>query len=202
MNDLFTVCSRMYALSQIPLFVVNREGNFLQSCPDGFQKLIRPKFITLVLEDFRLQQRKALYPLINYVNNGFFVGVIEIDPERYMIIGLVSPFRYGRKELMDMCKEVIAPEHLQQFCDLTLKAPIVSLPRLRAYVCLLTQLISGESIPEEQILFSDSASQIPYSTNKFGGAKFRQREEADAHAPLDYENGVCQAISLVAGPIC
>lgn len=196
MNEILSICSRMYTLHQLPLSLVDRDGQILQSWPEILKESVRPEMTGLVIQDFTLQNRDARHPLVSFIQNGFFVGAVEIEPELYVILGLCSPYRHSRKELMEFCTETVYPEQMQRYCDAILQAPILTLPQMRAYALLLAQLFTGESIPDENVLFSDSASQIPYSEKSFADARFQQREAADEHATTDFENGVCQAITL------
>lgn len=191
-----TVCRRFYTALPIPLALVNAAGEYLQSWPEAFRGIVRSEFAALVLEDFRLQRRDVSHPLINYVDNGFFVGVIELDPERFVIVGLASPYRHSQKELLEYGAAAILPEHLQSFVSMLMSTPIVTLAQLKSYMCLLTRSLTLSTVSEDDILFSDSASQIPYSASKLSDARFRQREAADPHAATNYENGVCDAIAL------
>ena len=185
----------MYALHPIPLSITDAEGRYLYCWPESFREIVRPEMPRLVIDDFHLQKRDILHPLILFVSNGFFIGIMELQLERYLILGLVSPFHHSRKELLEMCAQTIPPEHLQHFCDLTLQTPLVTLTEMRACIALLAQLLSGVSIPDKDILFSDIESRVPYSARRFEAAQFQQRENMDAHAALEYETSVCHAIS-------
>ena len=196
MERIHEICARFYTAMPIPLALVKPNGTYVQSWPEGFLGIVRPEFASLVLEDFKLQKRDALHPLISYVNNGFFVGVIQLDPDLFIIVGLVSPFRHSQKELVEFGGAAILPDHLQTFVTMLMNTPVVALPQLKSHMCLLTQAITQVSLTEDDILFSDSASQIPYSAEKLSHARFRQRESADPHAATNYENGVCDAIAL------
>lgn len=196
MQNVAAILERMYTLTPIPLLLADREGRMQRSWPEALGSCLRPEMVALVVEDFHMQKRDARHPLISMILNGFFVSVIEIRSELYLIVGLASPYRHSRKELTELCADALIPERLQRFCDLTLQAPVVTLPQMRAYVGLLTQLLSGEPVEEEQILVSDSAGHVSFSGKSFADAQFRQREEADEHAALGYENSVCQAVSL------
>ena len=175
MNDFFRICSRIYTLHQLPLSLVDRDGQILQSWPEILKESVRPEMTGLVIQDFTLQNRDARHPLVSFIQNGFFVGAVEIEPELYVILGLCSPYRHSRKELMEFCTETVYPEQMQRYCDAILQAPILTLPQMRAYALLLAQL---------------------YSEKSFADARFQQREAADEHATTDFENGVCQAITL------
>ena len=196
MESMAQICQRFFTALPIPLAIVNGEGKYLESWPEAFRGIVRPEFAVLVLEDFRLQKRDVRHPLINYVDKGFFVGVIQIKAELYLIVGLASPFRHSQKELLEFGGAAILPEALQSFVAMLQNTPIVTLPQLTAYMCLLACALTGAPIEEDDILFSDSASRVPYSAEKLSGARFRQREAADPHAATNYENGVCGAISL------
>jgi hypothetical protein len=76
MERIKEICARFYTAMPIPLALVKPNGTYVQSWPEGFLGIVRPEFASLVLEDFKLQKRDALHPLISYVDNGFFVGVI------------------------------------------------------------------------------------------------------------------------------
>ena len=81
MNDIFSICSRMYALHQLPLSLVDREGHIVQSWPEILKESVRAEMTGLVIQDFTLQNRDARHPLVSFIQNSFFVGVVEIEPE-------------------------------------------------------------------------------------------------------------------------
>ena len=195
-NDIMNICSRMYTMQQLPLSLVDEEGRILQSWPEIFKDSIRPEMTALVIRDFVLQDRDALHPLISYLEEGYFVGVVEIDAGHYLIIGLVSPYRHTRKELMELCAGTVYPDRIQQYCDAAMLAPLMTLPQMRACAGLLVQLFSGRAIPEEDILFNDNADRRPYSEKRLSALQFRQREEAEEHTKLGFETAFRQAIRL------
>jgi len=195
-NGILNICSRMYALQQLPLSLVDGAGRFLQSWPEVFRDSVRPEMNALVIQDFRLQKRDALHPLISFINNSFFVGVVQADADHYLIIGLVSPYRHSRRELMEMCVDTVLPDRMQQYCDAAMLASVMTLPQMRAYVALLAQLFTGQAIAEENILFNDNVSNRPYSERRLSAMQFHQREEAGEHTKLGYEAAFRQAIRL------
>lgn len=191
-----SVCSRMYALQHIPLEIVSDDGHFIQCWPESFMNIMKPEIFQLVVRDFRMQNHDALHPLVHYLNNGFLAGVIEISPKQYIIAGLASPYRHSRRELSEMAAETVLPEYLQLFTETTIKAPITSPLQMKAYVGLIAEMISGQTIPEENIVISNIGGSVLYSKDQLNKAQFRQREATDEHASQDYENAVCQAVSL------
>ena len=81
MDDFFRICSRIYTLHQLPLSLVDRNGQILQSWPEILKESVRPEMTGLVIQDFTLQNRDARHPLVSFIQNGFFVGAVEIEPE-------------------------------------------------------------------------------------------------------------------------
>ena len=194
MDSLVEICTRMYTMMPVPLSLTDEEGHYLHCWPESIKGIVRAETARFVIGEYSRHGGDALHPLILFVNSGFFVGVMEPLPERYLIIGLVSPFHHSRKELMEMCAETILPDQLQHFCDMTLRAPLVTLTEMRAFTAIMTRLISGQSLSDEAILLCDMTSGLPDGAMRFEDEQFRQREKLDAHAAVDYEDGVCQAI--------
>ena len=194
MKDIITACSRIHAMQGIPLSLVDRQGLCLQSWPDILKTSVRREMRAYVTDDFHQQKRDALHPLISYITGGYFVGVVEVRPDLYLIIGLCSPYPHSRKELMELCVDTVFPEYMQQYCDAALQAPVVTLTQMRACIGLLTQLFSGQAVPEDNILFSDSTNLAEDSKKFFSSGRFRQRETAEEHSKRAYELGFCQAI--------
>jgi len=190
------ICSRLYSLQHIPMSVVSRDGHFLQSWPDSILGTIRQEIAGLMIAEFRQMHCDLRHPVIHYFDKGFFVGLNEISEDLYLIIGLCSPYPHTREELMEMSAQAVVPERMQIFCDLMLQVPVVTRPQIYAYAALAAQLLTGEYVPEENILYQDIALHAHSREEELDKARFLQREDADAHTTQDYENGVCKAIEL------
>lgn len=196
MNNIDAVCKRFYTMLPIPLALVRPDGSYIETWPEALYGAVRPEFAALLIQDFRIEMRDALHPLLSYVDNGFFVGVIEVNPELYLIVGLASSYRHSQRELLEYAAEAVLPEHLRAFAEMQMNVPATTLPQIKSYMALLTQTLTEQAVTEDDILFNDSAARISYSEVKLGSARFQQREEADLHAATAYENGVCDAIAL------
>ena len=189
--DGFQCCEQLFALCPVPLAIVDADGNPIFLLPTGYGSLVPDIAVSWVLADFRLQKRDDLHPLITYVEPGYFVGVAALPDDRYCIVGLVSPFQHPRAEILTMAAQVIAPQKIQQFCDVMAQTPLVNLYQLKSLLCLLVKLTHGVSITPENILFVDNTvlrTELP------DRALFSQREEAEFHIPVDFESGVCGAV--------
>ena len=144
------ICSRLYTLHRIPMSIVDREGNILYFWPDVAGDIIMPGMTGLLIEEFRQLHCDPQHPIIHFFDKGYFYALSEIAEELYLIIGLCSPYPHTREELMEMCEQIVFPEHLQLFCDLMLQVPVVTRPQIFSLTALAAQLFSGEEIPEEK----------------------------------------------------
>lgn len=192
MHGIEKTLERLHNVTGIPLSLLDSEGHLLGTWPPVAEETSFAGSNALSIEDFRLQKRGRRHPLISFIDPGFLLGVVELDRDRYVLIGLVSPTEHSRDEVLKLVSEAIHPAHLQSFCDRLLNQPLVSLEKLKDLICLLMSLL-GDPIAEENILFVDNASR------KLGAAQlerslFEQREELDCHVPVDFETAICSAI--------
>lgn len=193
MQEIIKILERLNSITDYPLSLVDGSGQTIYTFPHTNAETILPSSCALVIEDFRLQKRDARHPLISFMDPGFLLGVAEVNPDRFVLVGLLSPYAHSRAEILKMVSESIHPAHLQQFCDLLLKQPRVSLEQMKDLICLLTRLLGGEVQPED-ILFVDNASNKKLGSSQLEHSLFDMREEAEAHVPVDFETAVCSAI--------
>ena len=187
-------CAEIFAITHIPLCIVAADGTYQTCFPPAMNQVSNSRGIQVVLMDFKLQNRDERHPLITYVEPGYFVGVIQLSQEQYCVVGLVSPFRHTREEILHLVARTIAPQQAQAYCDLMMETPLVNLYQLKSLLALLVRLAHGDEISDEAILFVDNTIHPLYGQQKLGSALFALREEAEFHVPVDFEAGVCAAI--------
>lgn len=192
--DFLSSCEQMHGIARIPMGIVSPAGEYLHGFPSLLQGIVNADFVKLVLMDFRLQNRDRLHPLITYVEPGYFLGVAELSDGTYCLVGLVSPFRHTRDEILHLAAGVIDSHKIQSYCDMMMQMPLVNLYQLKALMSLLIKLAHETAIADEDILFVDNTAHVSYSYEKLGDQMFTLREEAEFHVPMDFESGVCAAI--------
>ena len=193
MQKIIQVLERLSGVTGIPLSLLDGEGHLLYSRPSAEAEPPRVEAGAAVIADFRLQKRDALHPLVSFLDPGFLLGVVEIDPTRYVLIGLVSPYVHSRADILAMVGDAVPPAQLQSFCDLLMQQPLFSLEKLKDLICLLTALL-GAPVREEDILFVDNVSSRKLGTAVLDQSLFEQREDAEFHVPTDYETAICSAV--------
>ena len=193
MQTIINTMDRFYSVTDIPLMLLDGEGRLIQSWPDLEPDTISPEAMRLVIEDFRLQKQDSSHPLISFFDPGFLLGVVEVRPSLYVLIGLVSPYVQTRADVLKMVSQSIHPAHLQVFCDRLLHQRQVSLEQLKDMICLLTGLLRI-AVPEENIRFVDNASTRKLGEASLDQSMFLQREEPELHVPVDFETAICSAV--------
>ena len=187
-------CEQLFAITRIPMGIASEQGIYQHSFPASLTQTVNARSMQFVLMDFALQNRDKCHPLITYVEPGYFVGVVKLPAEQYCVIGLVSPFRHTREEILALVANTITPGEIQAYCDMMMQSPLVNLYQLKALMVLLVKLAHGTEITEENILFVDNTVRKLYGQQQLGSVLFDLREEAEFHIPVDFETGVCSAV--------
>lgn len=194
--DFLQCCEQLFAVTRIPLGIVSADGRYQHSFPASLTQTVSARSMQFVLMDFSLQNRDERHPLITYVEPGYFVGVVKLPEDQYCVVGLVSPFRHTREEILRLVADTIAPEEIQAYCDMMMQMPLVNLYQLKALMSLLVRLAHGYLVTEEDILLVDNTVHRMYGQQRLGSALFDLREEAEFHVPVDFETGVCSAVEM------
>ena len=192
MQHISDTLNKLNNITGLPFSLLDGSGRLLCSWPEVEEGTLLSSAGGEVIDQFRQLERDAEHPLIGFINPGFLFSVVEISPDQFILIGLVSPYRHTRAEVMEKIGESIHPAQLQQFCDQLLKQPLVSLEKLKDVIILLTRLL-GNEIPPEKILFVDNASK-KLDMKLLNQSLFEQREEVEYHVPLDFETAICSAV--------
>lgn len=193
MQNIDTILEQLNSVTGIPLSLLDGEGDLLRSWPSIGEDVLLTQSGAAVIEDFLLQKRDLLHPLVSFFDPGFLLGVVQIEPERFVLIGLVSPFLHTRADVLRTVSEVIHPAHLQLYCDRLLKQPLVPLEKLKDLICLLSRLC-GMAVSPEDIAFVDNVSGRKLGAALLERSLFEQREEADTHVSPDFETAICAGI--------
>lgn len=186
-----TLC-RLNSITNLPFALLDGSGHLIGSWPQIEEGTLISTAGGKVISQFRLLERDMDHPLIGFIDPGFLLGIIEMNPDRFILVGLVSPYQHTRAEILEKIGEAIHPEQLQKFCDQLLKQPLASLEKMKDIILLLAQLLSME-IPPENVLFVDNASR-KLDINLLKQSLFEQREEASFHVPVDFGTAICTAV--------
>lgn len=193
MQEIMQTLERLHSISGLPFTLLDGEGSLMKTWPLSGSDGVSALSVAAPVVDFRLQGRDPAHPLITFLDPGFLLGVAELREGYFVLIGLVSPYSHSRADVLKMVSEAIHPAHLQQFCDLLLKQPLVSLEKMKDAMILLARLL-GQAIREEDILFVDNVSTKKLGSSLLEYSLFDQREEEQTHVPIDFEAALCDGV--------
>ena len=194
MDALERCCARLYELTRIPLALCDSQGNYLAAWPAMSLDTILPQVAAYLPQDFRLQGRDELHPLVLYQEPGFFTGAARLAPDRYCLAGPVGPLSHRRQEVRAVCAPAVQPHRLPDYCTLVLGAPLTTLLQMKVLLCLLVQLVHGQAIDQEAVLFCDNTALRLPSARALEQQLFENREERTAHVPGEFEDALCRAV--------
>ena len=193
MQETESLLEQLNSVTGVPLSLLDGEGRVLATWPRFGEELILSGFASVVVEDFRLQKRDGLHPLVSFFDLGFLLGVVQLERGLFVLLGPVSPYVHSRADILKAVGEAIHSSYLQQFCDTLLKQPPFSLERLKDLICLLGRLC-GFGIRPKDIAFVDNVSSKKLGASQLAKSLFEQREEAEFHVPVDFETAICAAV--------
>ena len=192
MQQIMDSLNRLNNITGMPFSLLDGSGRLLGSWPQTEEGMLLPSAGGKPIDLFKLHERNEEHPLISFVDPGFLLGIIEFNPDRFILIGLVSPYQHTRAEILEKIGEAIHPAQLQKFCDQLLKQPLVTLEQMKDIIMLLARLLRLEISPEN-ILFVDNATR-KMDMHLLYQSLFEQREEAAHHVPVDFETAICSAV--------
>jgi len=193
MQEIEKTLERFNNVTSIQLSLLDGNGRLIQTWPYMNEEVVLIPSSAAAIEDFRRRKRDALHPLIHFLEPGFLLGIAEVRRDLYVLIGLVSPYRHSRNDVLMTVSEAIHPIYLQAFCDRILQQPLVTLEKLKDLICLITNQLGAEVL-SENILFVDDVSTKKLGASTLDQSIFLQREEAMFHVPLDYEKALSRAV--------
>lgn len=193
MQEIKKTLERFYNVTDIPLSLLDGGGRLIQAWPHTEEDVVLIPSSSAAIEAFRRGNRDALHPIIHFLEPGFLLGIMEVREDLYVLIGLVSPYRHSREVVLRTVIEAIHPLYLEVFCERILQQPLVTLEELKDLICLITNQLGTEVLPEN-ILFVDNVSTRKLGASLLDQSIFRQREESAFHVPMDFEESLTRAV--------
>ena len=184
----------LYSVCHVPMTLVDEQGVALYSWPE-LPAGIPPYAFSLVVEDFRLQRRDELHPLISFLGTGYLLGVMKLRTGVYLVTGLIPTCAQTPQDVFAMMATIVHSSQLQSVCDFILQMPLMSLHQLKDYMCLLGKTVLGQNLAADHILFVDILSDRLLPPASVEQDLFSLREEPEFHIPVDFEDGICDAIA-------
>ena len=191
-----SVCRHLYEATQIPALLVAQDGHVVAEW-SRFSKTPVPEYgFKMVVQDFELQKRDVLHPVIFHIKPGYLFAVAKLDAQLYWVTGLVSPVHRSYQEIFAAYGEetLFTPEALRTLATGLLNSPLITLSQLKSAVCLLLCLVHGSLISEEDILLCNNEDVLPLG-RPFQEALFHVRECPEPHITTQLETHIAALVA-------
>ena len=196
MEQYQSICQHLYEATQIPALLVAGDGRVVAEW-SRFQKTPVPEFgFKIVVQDFELQKRDALHPVIFYIKPGYLFAVVKLEAQLYWVTGLVSPVHRSYQEIFAAYGQetLFTPEKLRTLATGLLNSPLITLSQLKSAVCLLVYMVHGAMITEENILLCNDEDRLPLN-QPFQVALFQLREYPQLHITTQLEERIAAMVA-------
>ena len=196
MEQYQSICQHLYEATQIPALLVAQDGHVVAEW-SRFRKTPVPAFgFKIALQDFELQKRDVLHPVIFHIKPGYLFAVAKLDAQLYWVTGLVSPVRRSYQEIFAAYGEetLFTPEALRTLATGLLNSPLITLSQLKSAVCLLLCLVHGSLISEEDILLCNNEDVLPLG-RPFQEVLFHVRECPEPHITTQLETHIAALVA-------
>lgn len=196
MEQYQSICQHLYDATQIPALLVAQDGHVVDEWSRFSQNPVPEYGFKMAVQDFELQKRDALHPVIFHIKPGYLFAMAKLDAQLYWVTGLVSPVHRSYEEIFAAYGQetLFTPEALRALATGLLNSPLVTLPQLKSAVCLLLCLVHGTMIPEEDILLCNDEDRLPIG-RPFQEALFHVRECPEAHITTQLENRIAALVA-------
>lgn len=191
-----SICQHLYEATQIPALLVAQDGHVVAEW-SRFSKTPVPEYgFKMVVQDFELQKRDVLHPVIFHIKPGYLFAVAKLDAQLYWVTGLVSPVHRSYQEIFAAYGEetLFTPEALRTLATGLLNSPLITLSQLKSAVCLLLCLVHGSLISEEDILLCNNEDILPLG-HPFQEVLFHVREHPEPHITTQLETHIAALVA-------
>ena len=93
------ICRHLYEATQIPALLVAQDGHVVAEWSRLSKNTVPEYGFKMAVQDFELQKRDALHPVIFHIKPGYPFAVAKLDAQLYWVTGLVSPVHRSYEEI-------------------------------------------------------------------------------------------------------
>lgn len=192
-HERLVLLSRYYESIGIPMCLFRKNGEIRATFPELKGAFMPPEYLEYCMNDFFYQKRDRTNPLILVFDPSFMVGIAEISEDEMLVFGPSSFIPHTREDVFELCRYVIYPDRLLEFCDILVMSPVMPFRRFASSFSLVVFLLNGLTIPIEHIVLCNAtATEAPTVDSNM--PLQNAREYALFHTPTDYEKEVLSAI--------
>jgi AraC-like DNA-binding protein len=191
-KSLEQVCNLLFEATQLPLIVCRQDGTSLYGLPAS-ETSDEP--VEMHSELIKKSASQPLLPFVEITNPTFFLAVIKLPGENYLLLGPVAPTRHDEREILRFAAaRGISAERQPAYCEQLSGGRNFSFRNFLTLISLVNFTFTQMLVSPDEILLL-RPSQIPDSDAILTRALFDARENQVMHTPASFENYILQAVT-------
>jgi len=193
-KSLQQICNLFFEVAQMPLLVCQRDGTLLYRLP-GSETRDSAEVNRALVDKFEQAAEQPSIPFVEISDPIFFLGVIKLHDDNYLLLGPVAPIRHEERALWHFADARNIPvEQRGAYCEGLNRAPVFSFRNFLTTVSLVNYTFNQVFVsPDAILLLRPNLLQNTDAT--LTHTLFDARENQVMHTPASFEHHVLQAVS-------
>ena len=190
-----TLCDQIFEVTELPLTLCDAQGVPQYWAPHGDAPHDPPDVYQGLMLRYRGATPARDRPRIEFLEQGGFYAVFDLDPDVVVVIGPAVPVPPEAQALATLAATRQVPDEQRlAFIERMGRLPVLGVRRFATTVALIHLLLKGEFVTPEDILRTDSSLSLNIDQS-LTHALFTSRERKVVHTPASFEHYVLQAVS-------
>jgi AraC-like DNA-binding protein len=188
------ICNLFFEVAQFPLLVCQRDGTPLYWLP-GSETPDSAEVNRALVDEFEQATPQPPIPFVEITDPIFFLGVIKLRDDNYLLLGPVAPIRHDDRALWRFAETRNIPgEQRNAYCEGLNRASVFSFRNFLTTVSLVNYTFTQSFISPDAILLL-RPNLLQSTDAALTRTLFDARENQVVHTPASYEHHVLQAVS-------
>ncbi len=188
------ICNLFFEVAQLPLVVCQRDGTPLYWLP-GSETPDSAEANRALVDKFEQAAPQPSTPFVEITDPIFFIGVIKLHDDYYLLLGPVAPIRHDDRVLWRFAETRNIPgEQRNAYCEGLNRAPVFSFRNFLTTVSLVNYTFTQAFVSPDEILLL-RPNLLQNTDAALTRTLFDARENQVMHTPASYEHHVLQAVS-------
>lgn len=182
------VLDNFYEITEIAMCLFNRNGT-INTFPHSDEPFINQVYLDFAINSFELNHRDINHPLILMIESLFFIGIIQLNNDDFLILGPVTTTNLNTEKVSNFLKDVILPSKLMEFIGLINKS--TSYRKFSITISTVVKLLLDINIPIVDIILSNISEPKNVDISQYIEPDLPTQLQ---HTPMSFELGILSAV--------
>ena len=192
MNDCSIPCEMLYNSTNIPICICTQE-EIQYSCPDDKIPVFTQRYVQFFLSDFQ-KQKNTFSPIIYFLNPGYYLGIIQLDEDLYMLLGPAVGRNYTSDEVVPWINAPLYNDNRDTFLRTMIGLHPVSIAAVQSTFRLAVYIYNQSILEPSAFEINESLNLKEQVNSKLTQSLFDDREANSFHTPEIIELQLTEAI--------